>query len=1034
MGRGSIGRCKWTSVPHSSSSTSNFRHTLKSSSAPASYSGIDQPLVGRKDELARIDSILAKASKGAGATLIVSGEGGVGKTRLLTAAAEAVQQNGWQVVAGRAYAVETGIPYALFADAFVPLFRNMDAGRLTLLTRGGLGELAYLFPALGAPGDRDRVAASTDASELKARLQWNFAQLLGKLAAKQPLLIVLENLHWADASSLELFHFVARQVSTHAIAIVASYNDAEREAGASVRAVEQSLSSIGAASQMRLGALSHEAVAEIVQRRFAVDAGSSRQFVALLYGWTKGNAFFVDETLKWLVESGALKQDNGAWTGWDIESLNLPPTVRDAVSSRIDHLSEKARAIANAAAVFGARLSFDQLRSISGLEETELVAVLVELGSHHVFEEIPMTGEAAYDFTHPVLQQVAYTRLGAARARLLHGQVADALENFYGSSAVSHAGELAFHFARSGSLAPKALKYLSEAGRKALATYANREAAAFLTSALQQTGLSDATDEEKATIVRHLARAKQRLGEYDSALELWQKARESAAARGEHSSVSDIDYRMGLACFFSGRFDEALAHYDNGLKAAALITARSSSVRLYLARAICLQELGKIDAAKAEAHKALSEAEQSGIQALLSRAHRALLLLYAWTGPAAIARDHGTQAIQFAQSAGETMLEWAAHWSLGVLAGLTGNAPEVLQHIRECQRLEDKLQSPLLPLWTAELSIQYSSWLGLWDEGIATGERTIALARSLNQRALLPRLLVWTGLIYLWRNDLAHAKEYFEEAWTLSGAGEATEHRIDVQTVVPAHMGLAAYHLETDNLAEAIRIGEAGLALADKLGYVAWALQWLIPVVGEAALWSRDFERCERHCARLRSDGEKLGNPIAVAMADTGDGMLRMLRDSNPAGAIPLLRMAIEKLEQVPLPDPAARIRRALAQALTESGDRETALKELRVAHDTFATIGAKGELENVRNEIRKLGSRPPPKTSADGMGGLTGRELEIARMVASRKSNREIGESLDISARTVSTHLSNIFAKVGVSSRGELADFIRESSLQQEH
>ena len=130
----------------------------------------------------------------------------------------------------------------------------------------------------------------------------------------------------------------------------------------------------------------------------------------------------------------------------------------------------------------------------------------------------------------------------------------------------------------------------------------------------------------------------------------------------------------------------------------------------------------------------------------------------------------------------------------------------------------------------------------------------------------------------------------------------------------------------------------------------------------------------------------------------------------------------------------AARIRRALAQALTESGDRETALKELRVAHDTFATIGAKGELENVRNEIRKLGSRPPPKTSADGMGGLTGRELEIARMVASRKSNREIGESLDISARTVSTHLSNIFAKVGVSSRGELADFIRESSLQQEH
>jgi DNA-binding CsgD family transcriptional regulator/tetratricopeptide (TPR) repeat protein len=379
------------------------------------------------------------------------------------------------------------------------------------------------------------------------------------------------------------------------------------------------------------------------------------------------------------------------------------------------------------------------------------------------------------------------------------------------------------------------------------------------------------------------------------------------------------------------------------------------------------------------------------------------------------------------------MLEWTAHWGLGVLAGLTGNAPDALDHIRECQRLEERLGSPLLPLWTAELSIQYSSWVGEWDNGLAIGERTIALARSLNQRTLLPRLLVWTGLIYLWRHDLARARDYFDEAWKLSEAGTATEQRIDVQTVVPAHMGLAAYHLETDNLSEAIRIGESGLELADKLGYIAWTVQWLLPVIGEAALWTRDFERAEKNCARMRRDGEKLGNPIAVAMAETGEGMLHLLRDSNPGAAIPLLQSAIATLEKIPLPDVASRIRRALSQAFKEAGDRESALKELRVAHETFAHLGAAGELENVRNEIRILGSRPPPRVSAEGMGGLTGRELEIARMVASRKSNREIGDALDISARTVSTHLSNIFAKLGVASRGELTDFIRDSSLEQE-
>jgi DNA-binding NarL/FixJ family response regulator len=176
-----------------------------------------------------------------------------------------------------------------------------------------------------------------------------------------------------------------------------------------------------------------------------------------------------------------------------------------------------------------------------------------------------------------------------------------------------------------------------------------------------------------------------------------------------------------------------------------------------------------------------------------------------------------------------------------------------------------------------------------------------------------------------------------------------------------------------------------------------------------------------------------LSNPIAVTLADTGEAMLFLLRDSNPAAAIGLLRPAIDTLDRIPLPDVASRIRRALAQALTESGDRDGALHELRLAHDAFSRLGAKGELENVRNEIRKLGSRPPPRTLNEGAGGLTGRELEISRMVAQRLSNKDIGAALDISARTVSTHLSNIFSKLGVDSRGELADFIRENFPQQD-
>ena len=144
------------------------------------------------------------------------------------------------------------------------------------------------------------------------------------------------------------------------------------------------------------------------------------------------------------------------------------------------------------------------------------------------------------------------------------------------------------------------------------------------------------------------------------------------------------------------------------------------------------------------------------------------------------------------------------------------------------------------------------------------------------------------------------------------------------------------------------------------------------------------------------------------------------------------MRQAIEKLEDTGLPDLASRVRRVLGGAIRDTGDREGAMREFKVAHEVFAKLGAQVELNALREDMRKLGIRPPSRTVSTGMAGLTGRETEIARMVSQRKSNKEIGAALDISSRTVSTHLSNIFVKVGVTSRGELADFVRDNSLDE--
>ena len=427
---------------------------------------------------------------------------------------------------------------------------------------------AYLFPALGSSGDRERAGAGMDAADFKARLLWNFTQFLGRLAARQPLCLILENLQWADASSLELLHFVARQITSQPIAFLVSYNDAERDANPMLRTTEQSLLKLGAASQLRIGPLSQRDTASLVEKKFGVDPGTVARFSTLLYGSTRGNAFFMEETLKWLVESKVLRQEDERWTGLEVESLQLPPNVRDAVQSRIDRLSPTAHEIATVGAVVGTHLTLEQISALSSLSDTDIADALDELTAQRVFVESPVDASPGYDFAHPILQQVAYSSLGAARAAILHANVAEALESFYGKRAADHAGELAFHFTRSRTFVPKAVTYLSEAGRTALNTYANREAATYLTSALRELDDAGETAANRDEIIVNLARARQRLGEYDVALALWARALESVKSREDFQNIAMIEHRMGLASFWSGRLQDALAHYTDGLAAA----------------------------------------------------------------------------------------------------------------------------------------------------------------------------------------------------------------------------------------------------------------------------------------------------------------------------------------------------------------------------------------------------------------------------------------------------------------------------------
>jgi DNA-binding CsgD family transcriptional regulator len=987
------------------------------------------PLVGRGSELAMLAALLDAADKGRGTTQLLEGEGGQGKTRLAQATAERATKRGWTVAFGRAYPVEAGVPYALFTDALLPVLRALDPAALSVLTRGGVSELSHLFPLLATGATPIRGAER--GSEIKTRLLWNLTQLLGRMAEKRPLLLVLENLHWADESSLEMLHFTARQLATSRVLVIGTYNDAAAERSPALVSLRQSLVTLGAAHVHHLGPLSRAATDELVQAVFGVSDAVSREFAALLYGWTRGNPFFVEETLKALVTSGRLYERDGTWHGWEIADLDLPRSIREAVVTRLDRLSPDAQRVATLAAVIGTRASYDALDAVVGMPRARLVEAIDELRTQRIVDEHGEGDRIVYDFSHPILRDVIYQAVGLARGRMLHATVADALERHYASAADEHADELAYHFARADArdVGPKATRYLSIAGRTALTKHANREAASYLTAALERTRGDDGDAMREIEIIEGLARARQRLGEYDAAVALWERAREHAHRANDLARLADIERRLGLASFWRGRHDEALERYDAALSAGTSAGAESTIARVRLAKGMCLQELGRAAEAEHEMTEAIAMAGRLGDASLLARAHRTQLLFYLWTGRTELAHQHAERARELARASGQRVLEWLAEWALAVLSGLTGASEACARHLAQAERLADELDTPVFRAWTAEIAIEFASATGEWETGLALAERTIALGRSVGLRAPFPRLLVWTAIIHLGRGEIERAKTYIDEAWELSGAARGAERPSDVHSVVPAHIGLAAYHLFTGDFAEAIRVGEAGLAIADEAGAVVWAVHRLLPILAESALEARDLRRAAKIGERLRRDSERLGQRAGLAWADACAALVAMLRGETES-AIVLLRHAAEALEAVPVVADAARVRRQLARVLAESGDREGATRELRRVHEVFVRLGAVRELALTRQQLRDLGARPPARAALAGTEGLTARELEIVRLVSARKSNKEIGRALNISARTVSTHLTNVFTKLGVGSRGELADFVREKGL----
>ena len=830
---------------------------------------------------------------------------------------------------------------------------------------------------------------------------------------------------------LDLFHFVSRQVADVPLVLLGVYNTKELVHNPAFQAMERPLLSVSRSEALDIGPLSVDESVELVLRTFQVEAGIAEALARRIHQRAGGNLHFVEEILKSLVDSGRLFLQDGRWLGWEVSDLDLPASVTEAVSARFGELTSAAREVANVLAVAGTRVDHKLLSTVTDQAEADVLAGLDQLRTEQLIEEATEGAAIVYRFVHPLVQEVTYSEMGLARARPLHQRMAEALERGDVTVIDDPAHALAYHFSRAGGDDPRVVRYLAAAGRDALESRANREAERFLRDATERVEAGAFTEEDTGVEIlqlqEDLARVLQRLGEYGRAADHWKAALEIAIERTDSPRAAGLHGRIGQAAYFSGQFDEAVTSYTAGLEYAKAGSDRIIEARLHLYKGIALQAQGSADEARKETETALAVAETVADPSLLARVRRELMILHTWLGDPDQAREQGRTAIALSEQAGDRQITFWVYWALAILEGFLGETEVMDRHIQRCREIAKELRSPVLDLWTSEVLLEHAMAAGEWDTGIALGEQAVARARSLGQDPLLPRLLVWLSLIYLGRGEIERGRACVDEAWTMSGADRGDNSRVHL--VVPAHIGRAAYHVAAREYEEAIRVGEAGLAIAENTGFILWAAHRLLPLIGEAYLQIHDAVAGSHIEQRMRRYGEKMGTRTGLAWLGAFEAV-KIWYSGDIERATVLLRKAAEDLESVPMIYDAARLRRQLAGRLADLGKKDGALQELRRVHDIFQRIGAQPELKKTREMFGELDTRPPSISKGTGAAALSQRELEIARLVARRKSNKAIAKELGISPRTVSTHLSNTFQKLEIGSRGELADYAREHRL----
>ncbi len=1001
-------------------------------------------LIGRKSQMATLHDSLSQAANGRGQLILISGEAGVGKSRLVKETIAIAVQEGFTSLTGHCYETERAFPYAPLVDALSDFLAPHTLEKYPEDFYIAAQQFACLIPELNEL--KGETAPKMDPEQKKHRLFYLLTNFIRILSASRPLLFVIEDLHWCDESTLEFLLHLLQGIDSLSSCILLSYRAEETQASLIHFLAEIDRRRI--TTEISLPSLSRSEVDALLQTIFTSSRPVHAEFLNKIFDLTEGNPFFIEEILKLLISSGEIFYDGSEWDRKSVDQLHIPRSLQDAVQQRFESLSPRARQLLSVCSVAGDRFDITVLQPILQAREQEIIRWIKESITSQLILEV---GEGIFAFRHALTRQAIYQGLLSIERKRLHLIIANQMEEKLLNAPPqllvgTLVADLAYHYSQAGDW-KKAIEYTKQAGEMAVLLRAPRDAIRFYTLAIT----ASVKLASQADLECHRARGRcyEILGNFVSANEDYEQAFALAHAEqdlfAEWQILTDLGFLWAsknyarAGDFFSRSL--VLAHEINQptLLAHSLNRLGNSHVNT-----------GDLQKGAREHQQALSIFQSQNDYAGVAESHDLLGVTYSLSGNLQASHNHFVQALalyrQLDDKRGvisclaslntEVFHSETAYWSPTTLTVCQKNAAEAL-------RLAIELD------WTAgQAQVEWATGgmlatFGELGEGLAHARKALEIATRIDHRqwmtASYSTLGVLETMLLLPQKAIATLEKGLSLANELGSAywiGHIT-----------AHLALA-YLLEKDWEGSERILQSAGQQNQDLETQViqtlserdiTWAWGETLQVSGQpgkALAIAEQLLATDHVSYKLTEAWVDQGRNIPFLLKLKGDALKSLNRCEEAEQA---LERAISGANQRHAWTVLWQIQRSLGQLALHR-------RRWKSAEDYFSS--ARAIIHSLARTIddpdlfqaflqTALASMPAEKLNSSrrrspySFGGLTEREHQVAALIAQGKSNREIADKLVLSERTIENHIARILNRLEFELRAQIAAWVIKVGLE---